>query len=311
MKIGYIGEGAYRTVMEHCKSITLGINEDTEACLVESAQMEGPSDLPCLNTCQGVRTLSNMPELATLFSQQHGLVDAYPTTYLYGFISPDGWSDMIEMTYSTRMLTGDIGVQVDFVQGTGLAVVDDLALAIPQTEGLKQSLVELEYRGEIKLGLTKDYKICSVEFGHSTAGFALYTELLSRNPQEMYEWCLGIGEKPRLFEDGVAVVTMLSYPPFPYDTSVGLSVKAPRGAEKHLYRVAYGKTEVAYASTWGKDIFEAKRRCRKTIDNCRAYNKDIQYRIDYGCGDFFVLSQERYEKMGGNPPRASRSSTSR
>jgi len=302
MNIGYIGESSYRAVIEHCKTVTLGINESTEASLVESALITGPSDLPCLNTCQGVRTLSTIPELERAFSEQHGLVEGYPTTYLYGFLAEDGLSDMIEMTHSTRMLTGNVGTQVDFVQGTGLAVVDDLSFAIPQLPALVKSLIDIEYKGEIKFGLTPKYEICTVEFGHSTGGFALYTELLSRNPQEMYEWCLGIGEKPRLFTDGVAVVTMLSYPPFPYDTSVGLSVKAPSGAEKHLYRVAYGKMEVAFAATWGKDIYEAKRRCKKTITNCTAYNKDIQYRIDYGWKEKFVLSQERFEELGGIGP---------
>ena len=302
MNIGYLGESAYRTVIEHSK-ITLGINEDTEAVVVESSLMEGPPDLPAINTAPGIRALASSKELQDEFNIIHNIAVGYPATYLYGFIGEAGLSDMLEMTHSTRFLTGEIGSQVEFCQGTGMKCTEDLTQALPDLSELVDTLVDIGYRGEVAIGLLRDYRICSVQLGHFVGGFALYTELSIVGAQANYEWCLGVGDGGRVFTEGVAVTTLLSYPPYPHDLTVGFSIKAPVGAEKHLYRISHGAAEVAYISSWGKDIFEAKRRCRKTIDNCTAYNKDIQHRIDYGYGESFVLSNDRWLAFGGTEPR--------
>ena len=302
MNIAYLGDDAYRAVIEHSK-VTLGINEDTAAVIVESSLMEGPPDLPTLNTSAGIRALSLSLELQDEFNTIHNIVVGYPATYLYGFIRETGLSDMIEMTHSTRFLTGEIGPQIGFCQGTGLKCVEDLSQAVPDIAELVDTLVNVGYRGEITIGLLNSYQICSVQLGHFSGGFALYTELSIVGAQANYEWCLGVGDGGRLFTEGVAVTTLLSYPPYPHDLSVGFSIKAPTGAEKHLYRVSQDAAEVAYIASWGKDIFEAKRRCRKTIDNCTAYNKDIQHRIDYGYGESFVLSNDRWLAFGGIEPK--------
>jgi hypothetical protein len=316
MNIGYMGDSAYRTVIEHCNSVTLGINEDTEAVIVEHAAILPPKDLPVLNTCPAVYKLATHPELQESFNAVHNIVEAYPTSYLYGFIGPEGLSDVIEMTASTRFLTGEIGPQLGFVQGTGLKCTENVNMAIPDLPLLIDSLVTMKYRGEIAIGITQGFQVCSVQFGHFTGGFALYTELSKDSPQAMYEWCLGVGVGSKLAQDSVAVVTLLSYPPFPYSSDVGFSIKAPSGAEKHLYRVSQGKAEIAYSAAWGVEAYEAKRRCRKTIDNCRNYNKDIQYRIDYGCKEQFVidygckeqfvLSHKTWLALGGTEPRQRR-----
>jgi hypothetical protein len=303
MKIGYIGDSAYRAVIEHSKEITLNINEDTEAVLVESAVMETPPDLPALNTCIGVRALSLNEELRDTFNDVHGLVPGYPATYLYGFIGVEGLSDMLEMTHSTRFLTGDVGPQVSFVQGTGIACRENIFLALPKLGNLVNSLIEIGYKGEIAFGITAGFEICSIVFGHLTLGFALYTELSVHSPQSNYEWCLGRNSGGKLHTTGISVGTLLSYPPFPYPSSQPISVKAPTMAEKHLYRVLYGLDEVAYTASWGEDIHEAKRRVRKTIDNCRNYNKDIQYRIDYGFKERFVLNNDQWLAFGGVEPK--------
>lgn len=304
MNIGYIGESAQRTIIEHSK-VTLGVNEDTEAVIVEEASREGPLDLPCINTSAGIRALSSSPEMLDNFNEVHEIVPGYSATHLYGFLGPDGLSDMLEMTQSSRFLTGDIGVQIGFCQGTGIKCMEDLSLAIPAISEIVDTLMSLGYRGEVAFGLTKNYQVCRVQLGHFSGAFALYTELSVVNAQANYEWCLGVGDGGRLYTEGICVTTLLSYPPYPHDLTQAFSIKAPVGAEKHLYRSNQGLAEVAYAAAWGKDIFEAKRRCRKTIENCRAYNKDIQYRIDYGYGETFVLSNDRWLAFGGKEPRGS------
>jgi hypothetical protein len=302
MELAYVGDSAYRLVIEHSKNITLAITESTEAVVVESATIEPPTDLPAINTCPGVRALAINREWEAEFRSIHNVKDAYPATFLYGFISASGLSDMMEMTYSTRFLTGEIGPQVTFSKGTGLKCVEDLGQAVPDLPALVKSLVEIEYRGEIAFGITKDFHICAVRFGNFPLGFALYTEISKFSPQDNYEWCLDVGEAGRL-NDSISVATLLSYPDYPYDTSTPLSIKAPASAEKHMYRFMVDATEVAYSAAWGEDIMEAKRRCRKTIDNCRNYNKDIQYRIDYGYKESFIISAERWLSLGGIEPR--------
>ncbi len=299
MKLGYVGDSSYRTVIEHCKEVALGVNEDTEAVIVESSMIEGPRDLPLLNTNLAVRNLISTPALQAEFHQVLGLVEGFAVTYLYGFMSKERLGDLLEMTYSTRFLAGEIGSQLGFVQGTGLACSSDTKMAVRQLTEVEGMLQSMKYRGEILLGVTRDYQICSLQFGHFTGGFALFTELATANPQAFYEWCLGEEEEPHLYEQSVSVCTLLSYPPFPYNTEVGFSIKAPSGAERHLYRMSIDRCEVAYSATWGKDIFEAMRRCRKTIDNCRAYNKEIQYRIDFGRRQKFLLNQEKWLSLGG------------
>lgn len=303
MNIAYIGDSAYRTVIEHSHNITLSINEDTEAVLVESALMEGPPELPVINTCPGVRALGYNKELKQAFDDAYGIATGYPSTFLYGFFSEDGMSEMIEMTFKTRFLTGDIGPVIPFCQGTGLACRENPLYALPKLNSIVEGLKEIGYKGEIAFGVTKEFDICSIFFGHFTLGFTLYTELSRTSPQHNYEWCLGVGDSCRLHQNGIAVATLLSYPPYPYDTNIGTSIKAPSKAEKHLYRFMVGNTELALAATWGEDISEAKRRIRGTIENCKNYNKEIQYRIDYGHKERFVINNDTWLAFGGVEPR--------
>jgi hypothetical protein len=275
MNIGYAGTANYRAVIEHTRDVTLNVNEDAQAVIVESALMAGPTDLPVINTSPCVRGLMVDDECARGFKELYNIHDGYPATYLYGFIGPSGVSDLIELTHSTRFLTGEIGPQLGFAQGTAIACDDHTTMA------------------------TKGFGICEVRFGHFTGGFCLYNELTSNNIQDSYEWCIGRGEPATLHTNGLSVCTLISHGPYPHDLAVHSAVKAPSGAEKHLYRVCHDKAEVAYAGAWGKDIFEAKRRCRKTLENCAQYDKAVQYRIDYGYKDLFVLNQDRYIDFGG------------
>lgn len=299
MNIAYAGGCNYRAVLEHTRNTTLNVNEDAEAVIVESALMEGPPDLPVINTSDGVRSMMVSGSYAAEFQSLYNIHPGYPATYLYGFLGPTGLSDMLEMTHSTRILTGEIGPQVGFAQGTGIACEDDITMAIPDLSSLVEGLIAMEYRGEITIGITKGYGICELRFGHFTGGFSLYNELTSNNIQDSYEWCLGVGDAAQLHTNGLSVCTLISHGPYPHDLTAFSSVKAPSGAEKHLYRVCHDKAEVAYAAAWGKDIFEAKRRCRKTLENCAQYDKEVQYRIDYGYKDLFVLNNDKYLIFGG------------
>lgn len=310
MKIGYMGERSYRAVIEHSKEITLAINEETEGVIVESALTEPPPDLLALNTCTGVRVMALNEEIRDNFNEVHGLSGGYPIVYLYGLLSPDGPSDFIEMTHSTRFLTGDIGPEVLFCQGSAVACDDSVYMAVPGLRGLINNLIDIGYRGEIAFGITADFKISAIQYGHLTLGFTLYTELSKHSPQSNYEWALGHGIGGKVHNKCTSIATLLSYPPFPYPVDKPMSVRAPNIAEKHLYRIQEGMHEIAYAAAWGDDVHEAKRRVRKTIDNCRNYNKDIQHRIDYGHKQRFLITPEVWRELGGTEPTAGQLITS-
>jgi len=307
MRIGYAGSSSYRAVIEHTKTLTLGINEDSEAVIVESVDMLGPPDLPVINSCPAVAAMEKIPESKEQFNRLYNIKPGYAKSYLYGFVGSTDTSDLLELTYSTRFLTGGIGSQIGFVQGTGIACDSDVHMAIPALPVLLEGIRELGYRGEITIGITPSFDICDVMFGHFIGGFILYNELARSSIQDSYEFCVDVGEATRLHSKGISVCTLLSYPPFPHDTTIGTSIKAPSAADKHLYRVNRGACEVAYSAAWGQDIFEAKRRCRKTIENCAAYNKDIQHRIDYGYEQEFVVNHERWLSFGGTEKGAKKS----
>ena len=305
MKITYIGENSFPTIMEHTRNMTLNIEEDSQAVVVESPLIKGEVDLPVLNTSNAVRSLIVNDEYAEEFNKLYNIVNGHPDSYIYGFINETGLSRCIEIASSSRFMTGGIGPRIGLVQGAALACKEDIHLALPSLPALIEALVAMEYRGEITLGITNEYQICSLSFGHNTAGLALYTELLRGNIQNTYEWCLGKSDPPALHNNGIALITLVSSPPYPHRLDIKSYVRAPVSAEKHLYRLMIGKCEVAYAGAWGTDLFETKRRVRKTLQNCALYDNDTQYRVDFGVRDKFVLNKDRYITFGGHSSKQS------
>ena len=300
MKFGVIANTSYKTLIEHCRDTSLGITENLDGIIVEDHYQETPPDLPSLNTSPIIRKFYHNPALWEDFKKINNVKEGYPITYLYGFISKSGLANMIEVAYSTRFMTGDIGPQVGFVQGTAVRV-DDYYEALLNLRAIVEVLTELGYSGEIAFGILPSFEVCDIIFGHNPGFFSLYAELLNTNPTEMFTWCLSPNTPcSKVFSNSIAVTTMLSTPPYPHNLDGISYINAPSGAEKHLYRVQYGRAEIAYSAAWGLSIFEAKRRCRATIDNCSAYNKDLQYRIDYGYKSKFLLGQEKYISLGGS-----------
>lgn len=298
MRIGLIAQGAEKAICEHTKEVVLGIDDLTEAVLVEYPGTYVP-DLPSINTCLAVRNMKAQPKLEEMFQSELGVVNSTIDSFLYGFFNGKNFSDLLEVSYSTRFMAGDIGASIGFVQGTAIPATNEVFAAFPELTQIQTGLNEIEYRGEITLGCTRDFHISDIKFGHQTGLFALFTELSQLAPQANYEWCLGIGHECKVHEDGISVCTLISNPPFPVPTSETVPLIAPVGAEKHLYRVNAMSHEVAYVATWGVDLVEAKRRTRRTIENCVSFNPNLQYRYDYGYKERFVFSQEKYQKLGG------------
>ena len=298
MKLGLVGSNAVKAICEHTTDVRVGIDDLTEGVIIEHPSTH-VNDIPCINTCIAVQNMMARPELEKAFYKELGLVAAPVASFLYGFVGPKGFSDLLEISYSTRFMSGDVGPTLGFTQGTALPVPEEVYEAFPVLKDIEKTLIDLEYAGEIALGCTPDYKICTMLFGHQTGMFALYTELSQLSAQANFEWCFGKGTSCRLHVNGVSVTTLLSNSSFPVPSPKASEVIAPVGAEKHLYRVQFGLHEVAFVATWGTDMGEAKRRARRTIENCISFNPELQYRIDYGYKERFILSQQKYSQLGG------------
>jgi hypothetical protein len=287
-------------VLEHTRDITLNINEDTQAVLSESPNITGTIDLPVLNTSPAIVHMLSDRGYRDKFYALHGIEDAHPVTFIAGFISGTGLSPMIEVAYSTRMLTGSIGAHAGKVQGTAIAVdMSNLYDAVPGLHIIVESLQALRYKGNIAFGISKDFGVCQLVLGHDTMFFALYNELATKSMDDYYESCLsGVCEFPNLHTEALAVATLVSAPPYPF-IEMASNIKAPPPAEKHLYREQRGLAEVGFVCCWGLDAHEAKRRVRRTLEKISSYEKEVQYRTDYGWKETFMLSSQRWRELGG------------
>ena len=300
MKISIEAATNMRDILEHTKTISLGIQSDTTHILWDYPHPipENLLDKSHINNCIAASRLMASKELMAAFREQFGIVEGIPAFYLYGFLSPTGLGQMIEMVSKHGFMVGDVGPTPGYVQNAALACNNEMYLALPTLKGLIEGLISLGYTGEVSFVCTADFQICNILLGHQIAGFACICEIGKQSPQALYEFAAG-QEKYELHEDRIVINTLLSYPPYPYSTEVPFSILAPTASEKHMYRFKVGKCELAYVATWGLDVQEAKRRCRRTIESCRNYYSLLQYRVDYGWKDKFHLNHERHISFGG------------
>jgi hypothetical protein len=297
MKVALLASKAPRAILEHTKDVTLGLTADSEGVMVENVLHDIETDLPVINTCIGAKVYNTSQEHRDLFNEQAGIVGGDVVSYLYALLSPTDCSDWMEMSVSGRFMAGDVGADVGFVQGTALPCHSTVYDAFPKLANLVDSLHILGYCGEVVVGVTADFQLADLSFGHCTGAFCLFTELAQQSPQESIEFCFGKRQSALLHPERIAACTMLSYPPYPYTDQTMFSVLAPRTAERHLFRFNVGCCELAYASASGSRIFEVRRRVRRTLDNCKQYNDTLQYRVDYGRSGKFVFCSDRYHEL--------------
>lgn len=301
MKISIEAATNMRDILEHTKTIMLGVQADTTHIIWDS-----PYGIPeefeskaHVNNCAGAAKLMRDKEILEQFKKGFGIVQGTPAFYLYGFLSEKGLGQTIEISAKHRLFVGECGPVVPFIQNTALACGSEIYDAVPSLRELVSGLQSISYKGEILFGCTESFEICYVGFGHQVAAFSLFCELSKQHPQAFFEYAFGLADAYELHTDRIAINTLLSYPPYPYTDEAPFSILAPTGSEKHLYRFKQNQCEVAYVATWGLYIQEAKRRCRRTIESCRNYYDLLQYRIDYGYKDKFYIMSDTYARLGG------------
>ena len=300
MKIGILANTAPRALLGHMTNAVLGTPSDIEGIVVDHIDMEVPEGIPVVNTCIGARVLEHDDKVRAAFDEEAELSDGTPDAFLYGFVSPTGVSDLMEMTVCNRLMVGGVGPRCGLVQGTALSCSPEVYQAFPQLAGIFDMLHQIQYCGEISIGITRTFEICTINFGHCLGGFALFTEMAKQRPQLTYEFAFGKHDRCELYDERISITTLMSYPNYPYDNSVPFQVMGPNQAERHMYRTTSGACELAYAAASGEQLFEARRRIRRTLQNCRSYNDDLQYRTDAGKFQKFVFNVDKYKEKGGH-----------
>lgn len=301
MKMSINATSNMRDILEHTKSVTLGVSPSTTHIIwddIYPIPLE-LRDRNHMNNSASIAKLLQNPEAYETFKTVFNITKGQTAFHLYGFIGPNGVGDLIEISAKHRFMVGDCGPIVPFVQCAGIACDSTIYDALPTLVGLLNGIQEIGYCGELLISCTESFEICDITFGHNVAGFALVCEMSKQNPQSFFEFCFGLTPTYALHTDRIAINTLLSYPPFPANTDTPFTILAPPSSEKHLYRFSIGRNELAYVCTWGLYVQEAKRRCRRTIDSCRNYYDLLQYRVDYGYKDKFYIMSDLYGRLGG------------
>lgn len=295
MKIGWLGAVATPTIMEHTKTVGQGIMPGCEGVMVEDAMQSTPDDIAVINTCTGIKNFLLHDELRKEFNEQYNIIDHTPHAFLYTFFNGENFGDIIEIAHKTHFMSHDAGPAIGYVQGAAMPCSPDIFAAFPALTQLQNGLVGLHYRGEVSFGITKNFEICNIAFGHFMGGFSLYSEMSTQTAQSNIEFCFGETDVCKVHEKCIAFNTLLSIHPFPSKVKVNTKVQAPAGAEKHLYKQWYTpEQEVALVSCWGITSTEARSRVYRVINSCKQYTPDLQYRSDIGRNCRFVFNQENY-----------------
>lgn len=300
MRLAITNTGDMAHLIDHCNDAVTQLDADCEAVVVGNVTQWMDVELPLVNTCQGLMILMLKPELKRAYEKQFELGKGEIVSSIYSVFNGQEFAPFIEVDYTDRMLTNDIGRRIAFTQGTAMPVPQAYQ-AVMQLSELRDFLRELNYHGEVAISLNRDYCIHSIGYGHFYGHFALYNEMINLSPQRLLEWIIGNEDSVELRE-GCAVGTLVSLCPFP-EIMLQLThkIKVPSGAQKHAWRIVYGNQEAYLITSFGITINEAKRRTRRSIKNCERLHDELQYRTDYGYKNKFLISQESYEELNQSP----------
>ena len=295
MKIGILGNNIDAGIINHTYDVKMGIDEETEGIFAETLLLDLSTDLPVANTCIAVQSLQVDKKLSEEFRRELRLSPAKSHSYLYGFYNGGRFSQFLECNYSTRFMNENVGPNVGFSVGVGLGVRCKIIEAIPMLNIIQDALMKMEYAGEVLLGITDGYEICSVEFGHFFGLFSIYAEICKQNTQEILEFCLGRETEIELFPD-LSISCLVTKPPFPAPAFKNGRIEIPKSAEKHTWRVEMSNTDLIIVTAHGANIYQTRDRIRLTLDNMKKYDADLQHRTDFGFKGKFLLESETYER---------------
>jgi hypothetical protein len=298
MKLAIINsDGSNKSVWEHTVGNELNQVGGCEGMFLDSPMVDDRSvDLPVVNSCVGIQNILLNDELRSDLYQSMGIIPGASTASLYALFNGTKFSEFIEIAYSGRFMTGDIGPDIIFSHGAGIKCKSHIHEAFPALIKLREMLTKLQYHGEVFCTISKDFIITDVRFGHNVWAFGMFSEICKSSVQDMLGFMFEQVEVCELHES-ICVANLITSAPFPSRSLTPKKIHAPKGAEKHLWRIPYGGSENVLAICHGSYLKEARKRIRRTIDNLLSFDNELQYRLDYGLRMEFVLNSDEYKKF--------------
>ncbi len=299
MKIGILSTvGTANAIIDHAEDTVLGYQPNIKDYLVEDALMRLDKDCNYINTCVGVQNFILNKKARELILDLLEIKFVSPQSSIYSLFNGEVFSDWLEVYFSTRLMTGEIGPSVGFTMGSGIKIQCNIEEAFPQMIKIKSFLKDIKYKGEVLCGITENFKICNITFGHFYGHFGMYMELLkSGTVKNALEFILGSRNTCELYEN-LVLSNVISTQPYPLTLpNTSNRILAPQSAEKHLWRIRNLTLEYVLVTIHGNSLQEAKRRMRRTLDNMSNYDSNLQYRIDYGRVPNFILVEDQFKKF--------------
>lgn len=300
MKIAIVNSvGETKSLYDHTIGNELNSIHGCEGVFLDNPLLaDGSVDLPLVNSCIGVQNIILNENLKSSFMESvcgtRGDKLEEGGSTLYTLFNGEAFSDFLEVNFSGKFMTGNIGPDLGFVHGVGIKCDSNIYDAFPVLIKFREAFNKLQYRGEILFAISSDYRITGVKFGHSHAHFCLYAELCQNTVQDCLEYLFGKVNKITLHES-IAVANLVTLSPYPSRSLNTQTIHAPKGAEKHLWRSQYGNGETVLVVCHGGYLNEARKRIRRTIENMLAFNPELQYRLDYGLRMGFVFNGDKYK----------------
>ena len=304
MRYGLVNQqGHLSPLVDKCKDV-LEIEEATlptvDWVIVESSGVK--IDHPkVINTCPGASALAIDKTVQEQVKELLNISSIAPVSYIYGLFNGEIHSPVIEVALKTKMMSGDIGVDVPFSNGVGVVPAFKPEEAFVGFPKVMKFLKDIQYHGEFLIPIGEEFRVCGLYLGHHFGAFAMYDELLKSDTQTMLEFMSGVVDKLELW-DNIVLAGLVSLPPWPFGAYTG-RIKAPVTAEKHIHRVGCLGSEVCVVITHGLNISQAKRRLFRTYFNMIKHCPTIQYRNDIGFLIKFQGSQEKFEQFIHPPHR--------
>jgi len=300
MKLGVIpSHGAIYGLIDHLNNVQLG-DSDVDALIVEHPQTPLKENQNYINTSIGLQTFLITEEVqAPYMKAMQTEPQAREISALYSLFNGETFSDWLEVSYSCRFMNNDVGPKTSFTTGVGLKPEFAVEEAVKGMAGLKQLLKDCNYKGEVYVGISKEFKICNLKFGHIYSCFAMFYEVCKHKKKDgVLRFLLGESDECGLTEH-IVISNVVSKAPYPYARrgAEDISIPTRSDASKHIWRVNNESAKYVLVLAQGDYLLEARRRIRRTLTNMTKYDRDLQYRTDYGLRREFVLGQERYKKL--------------
>lgn len=292
--------GEIGTLQDKSQEVTSNITEECKMLFVEHPLVDTPEGILVGNTCTGIKVPMIDKKMKDMLYQKLGFSKEKMVNVIYGFFNGNEFSDLLELSISNKMFNHEVGSPTIFnITGGAHRIACDVSMALPQWSELKKFLMQIHYRGEVSVGISNTSMITDFYCGHNSAAFACYVEIHKTNTDKGSPVITNIldfvaGEKPmcKVFSSFV-LFNRVSTSPFPF--GAGRTIKIPDSAERHVWKVRYLQQESALVLAHADAVKVAQSRIRNSINNMLSYDKELQYRTDFGVSLDFILCSDAHK----------------